>query len=160
MRAESRPRRIVAGVLVRGPRVLLCRRRSDRSWYAGVWDLPGGHVEWCESLHEALVRELSEELGVVVLTAAPRAEATVSDAHLTVFTVSTWSGEPVNAAPEEHDLVGWFTAAEALDLHLADDRLGQLIKDLTRESGIKECKPESSWTLNRTPNEAEERPCW
>ena len=97
-----------------------------------MWDLPGGHVEWHESLQEALVRELFEELGVVVLTAFPRAEVTVSDAQLTVFLVSEWSGEPVNAAPEEHDLVGWFTAAEALDLHLADDRLGQLIRDLTR----------------------------
>lgn len=131
-------------MLLREPRVLLCRRRKDRSWYAGVWDLPGGHVEPCESLQEALVRELFEELGVVVLTALPQAEVTVSGAHLTVFLVSEWSGEPVNAAPEEHDLIGWFTAAQALDLPLADDRLGQLLRDSTRRSGLQNCKPVTS----------------
>ena len=31
-----------------------------------VWDLPGGQVERGELLHEALARELEEELGIVV----------------------------------------------------------------------------------------------
>lgn len=135
MSAAAASRRVVAGVLVRETRVLLCRRRADRSWYAGVWDLPGGHAEPDEDLHAALARELAEELDVVVLTAHARAEAEVSDAHLTVFVVSQWTGEPINAAPEEHDRIGWFTTDDVVDLHLADDRLVELIRRLVHETG-------------------------
>lgn len=34
--------------------------------------------------------------------------------------VHPWDGEPVNVAPDEHDRLGWFTASEVGDLHLAD----------------------------------------
>jgi hypothetical protein len=36
---------IVAAVLVRDGRVLLCHRSPGREWFPNVWDLPGGHVE-------------------------------------------------------------------------------------------------------------------
>ena len=30
------------------------------------WSIPGGHLEWGESLHEALLREVHEETGLTV----------------------------------------------------------------------------------------------
>ena len=42
------------------------------------------------------------------------------DLHL--FVVDAWDGEVVNAAPEEHDDLGWFTADELSSLVLADRR--------------------------------------
>ena len=54
---------VVVGALVRGGRVLLAHRRPDKHAYPDTWDLPGGVMEDGESEHEALVRELREELG-------------------------------------------------------------------------------------------------
>ena len=46
-------------------RVLICRRPEGKS-LAGLWEFPGGKVEPGESPEAALIRELEEELGVVV----------------------------------------------------------------------------------------------
>ena len=53
----------VKGVLLRGGRLLLLRRRSDLAIWPGLWDLPGGGVERADTLEGALVREVQEETG-------------------------------------------------------------------------------------------------
>ena len=35
------------------------------------------------------------------------------------FLVTQWDGEPVNAAPEEHDDLGWFRPSDLADLTMA-----------------------------------------
>jgi len=55
------PRLRVAGLLRWNGRVLLCRQEKPGKEY---WLLPGGGVEAGETLMEALVRELDEELGL------------------------------------------------------------------------------------------------
>lgn len=54
---------VVAGILERNGKILICRRRPDQS-HALQWEFPGGKVEPGESPEDALVRELSEELGI------------------------------------------------------------------------------------------------
>jgi 8-oxo-dGTP pyrophosphatase MutT (NUDIX family) len=54
----------VAGIFVRRGKFLVERRRSDDDSDPGFLAIPGGHVEKDESLHEALQREMKEELGV------------------------------------------------------------------------------------------------
>ena len=56
---------VVAAVFCRDDRVLCLRRSASRS-QAGLWEFPGGKVEVNESLAEALVREIKEELCVVI----------------------------------------------------------------------------------------------
>lgn len=46
-------------------RVLIAQRPQDKSM-AGLWEFPGGKVEDGESPEDALIRELTEELGVNV----------------------------------------------------------------------------------------------
>ena len=67
--SDSCPGQIVAAIVVRDSRVLLCHRSADHRWYPDVWDLAGGHVEAGETPASTLVRELRElreELGVVI----------------------------------------------------------------------------------------------
>jgi 8-oxo-dGTP diphosphatase len=54
---------VVAGILERDGRVLICRRRADQP-HPLKWEFPGGKVEAGETAQAALMRELREELGV------------------------------------------------------------------------------------------------
>ena len=58
---------VAAGLVIEGTRVLLTQRRSDQD-LGGYWELPGGKVEPGEAPLSAVIRELEEELGIVVTT--------------------------------------------------------------------------------------------
>jgi 8-oxo-dGTP diphosphatase len=58
-----------AVVLDKDGRVLLVKR--GRPPKVGAWTLPGGHVEPLESLEAAIVREVREETGLVVVARRP-----------------------------------------------------------------------------------------
>jgi len=45
--------------------VLIAQRPQDKSM-AGLWEFPGGKVETGERPEQSLIRELKEELGIVV----------------------------------------------------------------------------------------------
>jgi len=51
-----------------GDIVLIRRGKPPRQ---GEWSIPGGRVEWGETLHEAISREILEETGLTVAIVAP-----------------------------------------------------------------------------------------
>jgi mutator protein MutT len=54
---------VVAALIVRDAKLLVCQRRRDDS-HGLQWEFPGGKIEPDESPAQALIRELREELGV------------------------------------------------------------------------------------------------
>ncbi len=54
---------VVAGVIERGGRILICQRAPGKR-HALKWEFPGGKVEPGEEPTQALARELDEELGI------------------------------------------------------------------------------------------------
>src|ERR1700683_4213340 len=111
---------ISVAVLVRDGLVLLVHRHPSRRWYPGCWDLAGGHVEAGGLPHQAVRPECPEELGVRVHDPVPipmRVSDPALDMH--AFLVTSWDGEPVNAAPEEHDDLRWFRPSDLADLKMA-----------------------------------------
>lgn len=56
---------VVAALIERGDTVLACRRRPGKA-LGGRWEFPGGKLEPGESVRDALVREIREELGVEI----------------------------------------------------------------------------------------------
>ncbi len=112
---------IATAVLVRDGLILMAHRHPMRSAYPDCWSFAGGHVEPGESPHQAVGRECLEELGVHVHDPVPF-QMTVNDPILEMhgFLVTHWEGEPVNAAPEEHDDLRWFRPGDLAGLKLAN----------------------------------------
>lgn len=54
----------IDAVIVSDDKILLIKRGANP--FKGFWALPGGYVEWDESTEEAVIREVQEEIGVVV----------------------------------------------------------------------------------------------
>jgi 8-oxo-dGTP diphosphatase len=127
---EAEAHEIVAALLVRDGRVLLCHRSAGRRWYPDVWDFPGGHVEGGESPIKALARELEEELGILIQQPGPELVRVVEPGFvLRIWLVERWVGDPVNASPAEHDDLGWFDVSQVADLPLAHSGYLSLIRD-------------------------------
>jgi 8-oxo-dGTP diphosphatase len=60
----ARPQLAVSAAIFRDDRILLVRRARPPA--KGVYSLPGGRVEYGESLHAALQREVDEETGLKI----------------------------------------------------------------------------------------------
>lgn len=116
----DRPQLAVSGAIFRDGKVLLVRR--SRSPGKGFYSFPGGRVEFGESLHTALHREVDEETGlrIEILGLAGWREVLPGAGsggghYLIISFAARWSArEPV--LNDEHDDFLW----------LAPDALGDL----------------------------------
>jgi 8-oxo-dGTP diphosphatase len=90
-------------------RVLLAQRPAGKTM-AGLWEFPGGKVEAGERPEDSLIRELKEELGIVVREAclAPLTFASHAypDFHLLMplFVCRRWDG---TVTPREGQRLAW-----------------------------------------------------
>lgn len=109
--------RVVAAVVQRGDRLLVCQRPHHKR-HGGLWEFPGGKCEPGESDHDAIVRELAEELGVQAVVTG-EALFTVADhgsPYMIAFIPVTIDGEP---ACLEHAALTWEAPEQLLRLALA-----------------------------------------
>ncbi|HEX8971612.1 NUDIX hydrolase [Oryzihumus sp.] len=125
MNEVSKDRYVAHGLVRRGERFLLLRRRDGR-YLGGQWDVPGGTVEPGETPAEAAVRECWEEAGLRT-TVGPEVtrfeNADTNGRDLTFHTITYRlqlldPGAEVHLCAEEHDDFRWLTRTEALGLPL------------------------------------------
>ncbi len=115
----SHPQLAVSAAIFRDGRILLVRRA--RSPARGFYSLPGGRVEFGETLHAALHREVAEEtalkIGIVDLAAWREVMPGISGGghYLIMSFAARWSGGEV-VLNDELDDYQW----------LAPDALGEL----------------------------------
>lgn len=95
-------------------RVFLAKRGPQAKNERGLWEFPGGAVEFGETLRDALAREIREEYGIVI-----RVEdlLTVTD-HILPDERQHWvspsficrilEGTPTIREPEKCSAIGWF----------------------------------------------------
>lgn len=115
--ADEAPIRVIAAVLARDDRVLVCQRPLSKR-HGGLWEFPGGKLEAGETDFDAAWRELHEELGVRV-TAVSREEFAIADPgspFLIAFVRVVVNGEP---EAREHLALHWGTLLDIQQLPLA-----------------------------------------
>ena len=99
---------VAAAVIERPDGTFLLAQRPEGKPYPGYWEFPGGKIEAGESAHDALVRELREELGIEVTHATPWITRVYAYTHATVrlhfFRVTGWQKEP---EPLEDQDIKW-----------------------------------------------------
>jgi 8-oxo-dGTP diphosphatase len=133
--------RYACGLPIRNGQILLGKRSPHRRIYPGVWDVIGGKVEAGETVEQALVRELREEIGVEPTLFEPigivednsLAAGGVMTYHM--FLVRGWLGGTPAIRDHEHTKIAWFSPADAAaipDLAVEDyralfKRIGRLI---------------------------------
>ena len=113
-------------------RVFLARRGPEARNERGLWEFPGGMVDFGETLREAVVREFAEEYG---MTVEVDRLIGVSDHILPAegqhwvspnFTARHVGGAPAIREPEKCVEIGWF------DLDALPEQLTQASRDALR----------------------------
>ena len=108
---------VAAAILLReidGNTEFLLAQRPRGKVYSGYWEFPGGKVEPGESLRQALLRELQEELGIKIDRAWPWLSCEFTYPHARVrlkfFRVTSWHGEIL---PIEHSGFVWMKIGDS-----------------------------------------------
>lgn len=113
---------VVALALIDSAGRVLMQRRPERSAHGGLWEFPGGKIEPGEGPGEALVREIAEELGLILreddlipvsfAASSPDngAKPGARPVLLLLYACRRWQGNPV---PEPGAAVQW-AAPEAI----------------------------------------------
>lgn len=106
---------VAVGVIVGIDGKILIAKRPHTAHQGGLWEFPGGKVDAGESVHQALVRELQEELAIAVTASEPliqiRHHYPDKSVLLDVYKVTGFDGEPSGA---EGQPICW-VAPTALD---------------------------------------------
>lgn len=99
-------------------RLFLARRGPKAKNERGLWEFPGGSVEFGETLADALRREMREEYGIEIEVGElldvfdhilpAEGQHWVSP----TFVCTIQAGEPVILEPEKCSEIGWFVPAE------------------------------------------------
>ena len=108
-------------------RVLIAQRPAGKTM-AGLWEFPGGKVEAGERPEDTLIRELEEELGIVVdeqcLAPLTFASHSYPEFHvlMPLYICRRWNG---TVAPREGQRLAWVRPRELRNypMPLADEPL-------------------------------------
>ena len=117
-----RPQLAASAVIFRDGKILLVRRAREpgRSRYS----LPGGRVEWGETLQQAVHREVAEETGLTIaivgLAGIREVLPAAGGGHFVVLSYAArWIAGEVTLN-DEHEGHEWVSPEEAPHFHLTD----------------------------------------
>ncbi len=105
-------------ILRKDNKIALLQRAATASFAPGDYCLVGGAVEKHETFRVALVREVYEEVGVIIqpqdlhFVHVFYRTNKIQEIVACVFVCDLWQGEPYNKEPEKHTDLAWFALDE------------------------------------------------
>ena len=109
---------VVACALIDADNRVLIAQRPEGKTLAGLWEFPGGKLDSGERPEQALIRELHEELGIVVRDACLAPLTFASHAYesfhllMPLYICRRWEG---TVAPREGQQLAWVRAGKLRD---------------------------------------------
>ena len=120
--------RVAAAIIEKNGQFLLSKR-LEHLHQGGKWEFPGGKIEADESVEQALIRELQEELAITAIEQKHFESLTFSYPEKTVELhfqlVSEFEGTATGVEGQE---VKWFSKTELLQLPFPDANVPVLEK--------------------------------
>lgn len=102
-------------------KVFLPKRADTKKFLPGLYELPGGHVDYGEDIIAGLKREIQEEFGMTISVGDPFAAFTyknlVKHSHsIEVIYFATFNEpfERIKINPRDHSTFGWFSKDETI----------------------------------------------
>lgn len=109
------------------------KRAATKKFLPGLWELPGGHIDFGEDIVEGLKRECMEELGMRISVGDPFAVFTytneIKGSHsIEVVYFATFLDpiENIKLNPEDHSEYSWTTEAELHEGPTSDQELANI----------------------------------
>lgn len=100
-------------------KVFMAKRSDKKKFLPGVYELPGGHIDFGEEVPAGLKREIQEEFGMSISVGDPFAVFTynneVKGSHsieVIYFASFTDPIENITLNLEDHSVCGWFSEAD------------------------------------------------
>ena len=127
------PVHVAVAIIKNAEKQVLLALRQAHQHQGGLWEFPGGKVEQDESVFDALVREIKEELAVTILAAKPLTtlshEYSDKSVLLDVWCVDAFSGTPHG---REGQSLRWCDITDLIDDEFPAANVG-IIKALRQE---------------------------
>jgi 8-oxo-dGTP diphosphatase len=138
--AKTSPKTVVAAVIVRDSRLLICQR-SRKGSFPMKWEFPGGKVEPGESLQAALVRELYEELGIRATIGRELWRTNYQypgfpEPLIVIFHLADAGAQIPKMDPESFEQITWVTPAELGGFDLLPANAEVILLLISGELGI------------------------
>ena len=114
-------------------KVFLPKRAATKKFLPGVFELPGGHIDYGEDIVAGLKREIAEEFGMAIEVGDPFFAFTylneVKGSHsIEVNYFASFVDDPKNVKldPEDHSEYGWFAEDELINAATKDKGLDDI----------------------------------
>lgn len=111
-------------------KVFLPKRANTKKFLPGIYETPGGHIDFGEGIKEGLKREIFEEFGININIGdafyAFTYQNKIKGSHsVEVLFFATLSGKSkkITLAPEDHSEYGWFSEEEIENKVIGKDKL-------------------------------------
>ncbi|MBL8121965.1 NUDIX hydrolase [Candidatus Saccharibacteria bacterium] len=106
--------------------VFMAKRADTKKFMPGIWELPGGHIDYAEDMVDGLKREIREEFSMSVTVGEPFAVFTylnqVKQSHsieVVYFAQFIEDDISIRIDPEDHSAYAWFSQDQLYQTHTA-----------------------------------------